>query len=150
MLSINAWVSNIIGEIGNLWRIYGKYTVVHENIRTLHLILCMSIAIVGRNKSQMRETHAQCVRVGRSGYTSMGRHLGGGGHRCRRTCTYCYSGKYLWQLWHHSNICFHTDGGHFAHQIRSWYSSAAPSLMLFISILHSINLNTQLNMYQEP
>ena len=34
--------------------------------------------------------------------------------------------------------------------IRSWYSSAAPSLMLFISILHSINLITQLNMYQEP
>ena len=33
-------------EIGSLRRIYGKYTVVHENIRTLHLILCVSIAIV--------------------------------------------------------------------------------------------------------
>ena len=53
-------------EIGNLRRIYGKYTVVHKNIRTLNLILCVSLAIVGGNKMQMRETHAQCVKVGRS------------------------------------------------------------------------------------
>ena len=53
-------------EIGRLRRIYGKYTAMHENIRTLHLILCVSIAIVGGNKMQMRESHAQCVRVGRS------------------------------------------------------------------------------------
>ena len=56
-------------EIGSLRRIYGKYTVIHENIQTLRLILCASIAILGGSKTQieMRETHAQCVRVGRSG-----------------------------------------------------------------------------------
>ena len=58
-------LANIMREIGSLRRIYGKYTVIHENIRTLRLILCVSIAILGRNKTQMRETHAQCVRVGR-------------------------------------------------------------------------------------
>ena len=52
-------------EIGDLRRIYGTYTV-HQNIWTLHLVLCVSMAIVGRNKMQMRETHTQCVRVGRS------------------------------------------------------------------------------------
>ena len=66
MLTINAWVSNTMREIGSLRKIYGKYTVVHENIRTLHLILCVSIAIVGGNKTQMRESHTQCMRVGRS------------------------------------------------------------------------------------
>ena len=58
----------IMHEIGSLRRIYGNYTVIHENIRTLRLILCVSIAILGGNKTQMRETHAQCVRVGRSGF----------------------------------------------------------------------------------
>ena len=56
----------IMREIGSLRRIYRKYTAMHENIWTLHLILCMSIAIVGGNKMQMCESHAQCVRVGRS------------------------------------------------------------------------------------
>ena len=59
-------LANIMHEISSLWRIYGKYTVIHENIQTLRLILCMSIVILGRNKTQMRETHAQCMRVGRS------------------------------------------------------------------------------------
>ena len=68
MLTINAWVSNTMREIGSLRRIYGKYTAMHENIRTLHLILCVSIAIVGGNKTQMRESHTQCVRVGRSAF----------------------------------------------------------------------------------
>ena len=58
-------LANIMREIGSLRRIYGKYTVIHENIRTLRLILCVSIAILGGNKTQMRETHAQCMRVGR-------------------------------------------------------------------------------------
>ena len=44
---------------------------MHKNIRTLHLILCMSIAIVGGNKTQMRESHAQCVRVGRSVFDTL-------------------------------------------------------------------------------
>ena len=66
MVTINARVSNIMREIGSLRRIYEKYTVMHENIRTLNLILCVGIAIVGGNKTQMRESHAQCVRVGRS------------------------------------------------------------------------------------
>ena len=43
---------------------------MHENIRTLRLILCVSIAIVGGNKTRMRESHAQCVRVGRSATSS--------------------------------------------------------------------------------
>ena len=60
----------IMREIGSLRRIYGKYTVIHENIRTLRLILCVRIAILGGNKTQMRETHAQCVRVGRSALSS--------------------------------------------------------------------------------
>ena len=60
-------LANIMREIGSLRRIYGNYTVIHENIWTLRLILCASIAILGGNKTQMRETHAQCVRVGRSG-----------------------------------------------------------------------------------
>ena len=59
-------LANIMREIGNLQRIHGKYTVVYGNIRTWHLILCMSLAIVGGNKTQMRETHVQCVRVGGS------------------------------------------------------------------------------------
>ena len=40
-------------------------TVIHENFWTLRLILCAIIAILGGNKTQMRETHARCVRVGR-------------------------------------------------------------------------------------
>ena len=59
-------LANIMREIGNLQRIHGKYTVVYGNIRTWHLILCMSLTIVGGNKMQMRETHVQSVRVGGS------------------------------------------------------------------------------------
>ena len=50
----------IMREIGSLRRIYGKYTVIHENIRTLRLILCVRIAILGGNKTQMRESWQVC------------------------------------------------------------------------------------------
>ena len=63
----------IMCEIGDLRRIYELevYTFVHKNIQTLHLILCMSIAIVGGNKMQICETHAQCMRVGSSVYANL-------------------------------------------------------------------------------
>ena len=72
MVTINAWDSNVMREIGSLRRIYGKYTVVYENIRTLRLIPCVSIEILGGNKTQMRETHAQCVKLTRNAWELAG------------------------------------------------------------------------------